>query len=351
MKTLNQDLYNALMRAFNGEVRVSNEGQPFIARVSRDMSFKSGGRLTVEQRGEHYQVCCPFCGDRRFRLSINHRWDTEYNGNKLSHLIHCFHENCEEEITFYSEFKKRLQYVGSEAKVADVPAPQIELAKPMGLDGKFTLVNDLPTMHAAVRYLRHRNYDETELGKVWDISWCEYNSVLPHNNRLFFPIYDEVDGKKQLVGGQAHWMDLITLNGTPPKREGVKWYTLPGSKVSQVLYNGYRAYKQKDIVVITEGAFDAMRVGKDYGVALFGHNVSYRQKQLLWDHWGRHDGMAVLALDEDVYAGKDAKEVAEIEAWFKRWKYFRSLRMPKGVDIGDLTTADAWDMINKELAK
>jgi len=203
-----------------------------------------------------------------------------------------------------------------------------------------------------VRYIRDvRKFSVKELGELWDVSWCAYSTVFPPDNRLFFPIYDEEDGETVLRGGQAHWLDLRTLNGTPPKKSGqVKWFTVPGTRASSVLYNGYRAKQQSKLVVITEGAFDVMSLGPKYAVAIFGHTVSQRQRKLLWEHWGSKGAAAVLALDPDAV---DTERTVELESWFRGqgWSKFVSLRLPEGQDIGSLPRKDAWEIINRELAK
>ena len=62
----------------------------------------AGGRAAprtvsrVEQWGETYNIHCPFCRDRSFRLSVNHSWafpDAHTRRERLW-LAKCFHEDC-----------------------------------------------------------------------------------------------------------------------------------------------------------------------------------------------------------------------------------------------------------------
>jgi len=232
--------------------------------------------------------------------------------------------------------------------------------------GKFTRVDNLPYDHAAVKYLRQvRKLPVRKLGEVWGMSWAEYSLSLPPDNRLFFPIMEEDPenpGTLVEAGGQAHWLDAKTLQGSPSKEQRkdgeVKWYTLPGTRVGRLLYNGHLASQQKDLIIITEGAFDVMRVGQlpgaeKYAVGVFGHSVSAQQKELLWEKWGRHGATAILAFDPDVYNGeeKDLKKVLQLEDWFKtQWEQFHSIRLkPDGTDIGDMPCKDIWAMITSTL--
>lgn len=353
MKPLNPELYEALKRAFPGGVRVSGEGIPFSGQVEVDPADNRRKRAVVLQAGEYYCVCCPYCKDTRYRLWINHRWMTKLVHNRnvvtLRHLAVCYNEHCEANEDFRDDMRARLARGGmikhnQVIQSDDKPTP----LKPLELAGKYIRLDRLPKQHAAVQYIEKvRGMSAEELGLVWDVMWFEYSPMLPQNNRLFFPYYtlDEESGERILVGGQAHWLDVQTLNGTPPKGSGeVKWFTLPGTRASQCLFNGWRASKQSKLVVIVEGPFDAAVLGPEFSVALFGHTVSHKQKQILMDNWGSKDGAAVLALDPDV---AHEKGVIELENWFKGWKHHTVLRLPDNNDIGDYKRDEAWTIIAK----
>ena len=350
MEVLNPELYHALCAAFPNGVKISGQGVPFLGRIEPDVVNAHRTKVIVVQAGEYYCVCCPYCGDTRHRLWINHRWGSELIQGKykttLRHLAHCYNENCESREDFKADLKARITGRGliRQTVIMDKDMKP-EPLKPLELTGKYIRVDKLPKQHAAVRYIeqvRHMNVEE--LGSLWDVVWFEYSPILPPNNRLFVPYYvNDAAGNKMLVGGQAHWLDVITLNGTPPKGEGVKWFTLPGSKTSQSLFNYNRAAKQSKLVVIVEGPFDAMVLGPEFSIALFGHSVSHVQKQLLYDTWAK-EGAAVLALDPDV---AKEKKVIELEQWFSTWPKHTILRVPDGKDIGDYSRDNAWKMIAK----
>lgn len=347
---LNPELFDALVKAF-GKVRVAKAGIPLQGRMVRDWADKKRRQLQAFETGEYYQVCCPFCGDTRFRLWINHRWDTFMDGARLSHLVICYNEDCNKrEPDFLRKLRAIVagQYVATPMRRIEAD-PDAEVRTLADALGHFIRVDRLPGEHAAVRYLETvRHVRASEAGGRWGISWCGFSTVLPQNNRLFFPLYDsDADGKLVLKGGQAHWLDPKTLKGTPPSdaRGEAKWYTLPGTKKSQLLYNGYRARRQTDIVVITEGPFHVISAGADYGVGLWGKNASAAQKELLWNNWGSKGAVAVLALDPDA-----ADERLEMESWFKylNWEYV-ILESPPGTDIGDRSSECIWNEINKLL--
>lgn len=356
MKVLNPTLYRRLQAAFPGGVKVSGQGVPFIGRLEPDPANQKLKRMKIQQAGEYYCVCCPKCKDTRHRLWINHKWGTEVTqsaySTKLWHLMVCYNEHCEADEGFRelifsmirgkSEFKSAIENVELETEIKK-PAP-------LELTGKYIRVDKLPVYHPAVRYLQEvRDLSAQELGRDWDVMWFEYSPVMPPNNRLFFPFYDvDAQGKQILVGGQSHWLDVVSLNGTPPKGcAEPKWFTLPGTHKSQHLFNGWRARQQDKLVVVVEGPLDCVKLGPEFSVALFGHSASVKQRQLLWDDWGNRGAMGVLALDPDVEL---EPRVVEFEAWFKSWKNHRILRLPEGskklgLDIGDFTHDEAWQLI------
>ncbi len=97
---LNPTLYRMLQKLF-GEVKVSSEGQPFCAKVVRDPLDPSKRKLDAAGGfGEYYQVCCPHCKDRRFRLWFNHRYGANVAGMDLKRLFVCYNEHCESDQKF-----------------------------------------------------------------------------------------------------------------------------------------------------------------------------------------------------------------------------------------------------------
>lgn len=349
---MNPQLYAAL-QASMGTVKIANEGEAFKASILADpyASKQSGAgrkRLRVEylQRGETYRVCCPVCGDTRHRLYINHRWGTVYKGIRLWYLAHCFNEECHTQGGFHDMLKLRILNKTLLSPVIDTAT---EISKKVKITGNFIRLDKLPPDHAAARFMRDiRHFDPIYAGQEWNISWCDFSLVLPMTNRLFFPIFDyTAEDHLELVGGQGHWLDTMTLNGKPDKSDGVKWFTWPGTHVGQHLYNGYRAAQQDKLIVVVEGAFDAMRLGPEYAVALFGHTATAKQKELLKNHWGDRGAAAVLILDPDM---NDDKNSLELERWFMlNFKKFKRLKLPGGVDPDDMAASDLWTFIMKAL--
>ena len=350
---LNRALYEALHDVF-GEVKISNEGTPFRGRVIKEAAPDSGeqrNKLLIDVSGEYYMVNCPKCKDTRFRLWVNHMWNTQFQGMRLRHLFTCYNENCEQDWEFRKAFKAA---VTARAPITTVrrqttPPKEVELTWP----GRCIPLHKLPSSHVAVSYMRSRGFDPVELGEVWNVAWCEYcKKGLPRNNRIVFPLmgYDAETGKVKYMGSQSRYFNISTGSDQPNKAEGeVKWFTQTGTKKSRALYNGYRAIQNPAIVVIAEGPLDVIRIGPEHGVALWGKSMSSTQAQVLLQQWAARGAMCVLALDPDamITTGKEKESaVARARRLLKGWDV-HLLKLPDGKDAGDCTPEEIWTEIAK----
>jgi hypothetical protein len=338
MDPLNPDLYNSLVSRF-GEVRVCNEGQPMLTRRVRSMfDYNKYDDVPVEA-GEQYCVCCPYCGDRRFRLYISYRWNTKDRRGKPfgRHMIQCFNENCDT-----SKFRDHLQTYLS--KYVEERPYHSELRKaeatftPIDLPGLCIPLHSLPHTHPARMYLHGRNFDPDELSKLWNVHYCmsaavDENGFIPGTrthahlvmNRLIFPAYRA----GAMVGFQARALG--------PHQ--IKYYTMPGFSKQYMLYNGDRA-KDYDFGVVVEGVLDAIRVGPQ-AVALLGKHMSWRQRELIVAYWG--SGALCILLDPDA-----VKETERIQRMINpqsfRWGSF-CLPLQPGTDPGDMDRDTLWSLI------
>lgn len=285
MNPLNPSLYTALRNRF-GDVTIANEGQHIVIRQRRD--WKS---LNVEDDiidpGEYYRVDCPYCGDRKGRLWVNHCWNTKRNGRTFGkHLIVCYNEECDMR-NFEFEL---MQWMGTSGLIEmprcatpDEYLKSLEIRE-VTLPGVCLPLGGLPDDHPAKNYLRSRNFDPAELAEVWGLQYCvsaevDNNGHIPGTtifgrlvtNRIIIPVWWE----SKLVGWQAR---AINDYNEP------KYYTMPDFKKRLVLFNGDRA-QQYPMVVITEGFMKCARVGA-MSVALLGKSLSNHQAGLIADIWG-----------------------------------------------------------------
>ena len=284
---LNPSLYAQLKSRF-GEVRVSNEGEPFRSRLRRDPYDPRKTKEEILDSGEEYRVCCPYCGDKRFRLYINHKWGTtdEQGTSHWRRLINCFNEKCDM-TQFADTYLKR--YVGNRPGLGTVAVPVDVPIVRTEWPGECVKLTELERNHPAIKYLVGRRFDPVELVDLWDVRFCvrcpesrNYLSSLVEG-RIIAPVY----WHQGLVGWQTRAVD----NSTP------KYYTMPGMRKRHLLYNGLNA-KKYTVGVLVEGVTSAWRVGQR-AVATLGKYVSLVQHRLLCDYF--RDKALVNMLDFDAW--------------------------------------------------
>ena len=218
---LNPQLFRSLQRRF-GVVRVSNQGQRYLVRKRRDPFHPEKQTDEVCDAGEYYVLCCPFCNDTRFRLYVNHRWNTRLpNGQVFGrHLIHCFNENCdlrafEDELKPYITGRPLLQ------RPVDLLAQKAELFKAAQWPGTCVPLSALPAGHAALEYIRGREFDPRQLEQEWGVRYCQEAAHPLVRNRLIFPVYKD----ERMVGWQTR-----ALGPADPK-----YFTMPGLNKAHLL--------------------------------------------------------------------------------------------------------------------
>jgi hypothetical protein len=324
-RPLNPELYDKLRVRF-GKVLISKEGERARTIAKPDMFT---GKLKYKDlaSGEEYRVCCPVCGDRRYRLFINYRWGTQCDV-PTKYLVHCFNEDCnvtnlEDELKPYIGGKTHsLPSLGFE------PIPEM---KEITLPEKCVPLNTLPKTHPAIKYITERRFTADYLYNDWGVQYCGDHPSYLVSHRLVIPFY--WDGK--LIGWQAR---TLVPNVTP------KYYTMPGLPKSQMLFNGDRAKKFK-MGVIVEGVFDAFRVGHR-AVALLGTSISSIQRQLIHSYW--NSGCVCLMLDSDAVDKMQKATNLFSPTAFKSGIF--SVILPDGKDPADMTRKELEEAIAKHAA-
>lgn len=345
MRALNPTLYEALCRAFS-PVRVANEGARFSGRIVPGLLPGHRPKVKIQSTGEYYCVNCFNCGDTRQRLWINHRWGTSLEGISLSHLAICYNESCEQERGFQRDLKERVASGRSEVVYQDTDANEDEGPRPVPLPGVCKPLTVIPPAHPSRKYILSRGFDPDVLSNDWGVSWCEYTTKLPPENRLIFPLHDWYEGQLVIMGWQARWLNTYTGSGDPTTKFDCKYFFAPGARPNMFLYNGYRAKEQRDIVVICEGVFDAMRVGTAHGVAVYGKTLSEQQKYLLWEQWGKHGAVGVVAFDPDA-----SENTAKALEWLQGWKGKTfAITFDPGEDAGSASQNEIWAKIRAGIA-
>ena len=338
-RPLNPTLYDRLAREF-GSVIIANEGEAYIPSL-RSMSIREGERNSpAVAYGEYYRVCCPFCGDGRHRLWVNHRFGVydQLQQSKNLHLAICYNEDCVRDSARRHQFENMV-YRGlnwSRRRTNMVRAGGEEV--PISLTavdppGTLTRLGLLSPQHAAVLYLEERGYNIRELDQVYNITYCEMArpEYPTATNRIVAPAY--MHG--ELVGWQCRYIGDANWNYT-----GIpKYYTRPKMPKRRVLYN-YDVAAKHFPVVLVEGVTDVWSVGPQ-AVAVFGKRLHELQARLLAETWST--GSLVIMFDSDAEK--------EIGMAVERMRPAMaggvvSVQLPPGKDPADFDRDTLWEIIH-----
>lgn len=275
---INKFLYDAL-KARYGEVKVSNENTPYTFKVVN-------GRVIDDCRGEQYTLRCPFCNDKKFRLTVSHA-----NGLKLPGLpkviwnkINCF--NCDfgkKEPTETGAICSLLGLGSVEGIKLRMPTVPLEL-----LQKERPPVEDCGTLaplvsgSAAYAYVKGRGFDPDVLSKHYNFQRIAAPPEDPTRRFLRDRLYAPMIAKGKVELWQAR--DVYG-------NSDISWYTAKNG--DKVIFNLDLAREQK-YIVITEGIFDALACGFN-GVCLLGKFLTSRQLGQL----GGFTKPIIVALDPD----------------------------------------------------
>ena len=323
----------AKLKAVYQDVKIANEGVPIYWNPQVDANGK--WEFNIIDGGEYYRINCPFCGDRRARLWVNHMYG-QYtaDGRKcLDFLAYCFNDtNCLTD----PEKRKRLAdtLLGFQNMNARRPVFEIMPAAKQASQRRFTPVGltmpvrSLPPVHPAVVYLTSRNYT-LELCDHYEIAVCldpnpDYKFL---RNQIIFPIKQF----GQLVGWQAR-------SPGPPPEGFAKYFTMPGLKKTNYLYNLDNAIG-KPFVVLTEGVTDVHKVG-DYAVATLGCSLHSTQQQIIEHYWGNKP---VVFLWDPEAIEQHAELIREFKQ--KHTGPVLVVKLPDGADPGSLPADVTWGYI------
>jgi len=293
---LRHQLYNALNSLKKlGGVIVAHEGEDMICNYVYNVQRRRY-ELNIINPGEYYRVNCPFCNDTRHRLWINHRWGykDEKTGSCNLWLAICYNqERCLQTYARQLNLWNQL-FDNTYDRSRDVirRGESIQIMTEVSLPGECYPVDYLAKEFPddpAVGYLISRGYDPIYLGETYRVSVCSVPSSRYWHltGRIIIPVY--MDGK--LYGWQARFV------GDPPNKQTPKYFSMPGMKKTQLLYN-FDVAAKFPFVVVCEGATDVWRFGPE-AVALFGKSISTTQLLRLKEVFGKRGLPIVILLDGD----------------------------------------------------
>jgi hypothetical protein len=257
-------------------------------------------------------------------------------------MINCFNDGCD--LNQYAEqrarrakqeeFRKLLSPLL--AHTVSLPRQISSAPKPVNptLPEKLTPLTQLDITHHARYYVESiRGFNVDRIVELYHAAYCPED---PHPfvaDRIILPVRQA--GK--LVGWQARYIGDDVPSQIP------KYFTMPGMRKTQVLYNYDRA-SQYQVGVVMEGVTDVWAVGGQ-GVNIFGSSIGDVQRRLIHNAWG--DTGIILMADADVMDTPEKKRQYEALRGsltsLCRWGVLE-VRLPSG-DPGSLYSEDVWTHI------
>lgn len=267
---LNPELYRLLTHEF-GKVKIVNDGL-------RRIEGRTATGYLVEERGEHYSVCCPLCGDDRFRLSICYRWLTKslFSNNRNTTLAHCYNEGCPvTEPEFYQPLIDKMELLEAGLlELDDIVVPDTMVAdavQKLRLPTGLIPLKSLPYSHEAWKFLgtKYPQLPKDVFVKAAASFSGVVDPVVPSAyRRVIFPI----TWGGEVVAWQGRAIDTDV---------SARWFLPPGFR--KVLYNGDNV-SEIDTLVITEGITSCLATHPQ-AVAIFGKELSPKLATVIKSRW------------------------------------------------------------------
>ena len=243
----------------------------------------------------------------------------------------------------------------SDVKMARTELAEVKRAAPLAgnvdLPGDLIPLTSLEDSHQAIQYVKNRGFDPRMLDEQFGIRYCGAGKsyaggLFNTTNTLMIPVY--MGGI--LIGWQARLLynpDELNDNMCEALRfikdedgdwvRPPKYFTMPGLDKGRILYN-YDWARQSNLVVVCEGVFDAIAVGR-CAVATFGKGVTEQQARLLKAYWD----LVVILLDP----GDADKEMDKLDHTIP----VNSIRVQlKGyADAGETPREEIWRQIDETI--
>lgn len=253
-----------------------------------------GSTIKYTNTPNEIHICCPVCGDKRYRLYINtinnvcYCHNCQFNGSTIKLIQRV-------EKTTYSKAVERLKdfqgIVSIPEKFKDIveekllypdirDIPKRSIALPE--DFKLLCQTDNITAGLAKEYLRSRSITSRQI----QLHKFGLSPKLP--NKIIIPIYEQDELR--------FWIARAIGNRKFGKESVPQTAPYQYSK-SEVLFNLTNAIKKYKSVVLSEGVFDALSWG-DIGVAMLGKTLYKEQLNVLLKYKS--------LITEGVYVGVDA---------------------------------------------
>ena len=296
---LNENLYKALSAVFADTPRIVNEGEsaqvdyppPILSIVDSAVTPIAASRI---HGGEQYCVCCPFCGDRRYRLYFSYLWAAKILLGSTAYrctdsLVRCFNEECQRVPANKNLLRSQLGAIlADDNRLQSISVVAAEPEVDRGLANQVPMPPNLkdimdPVVPEYVRryWLTVRGYSP-EVLRHYQVKFAYLDRPL----KAGAPMCQQMVTVIPVIQNGEYWfhqLRLIPINGDPARgyetdqlgMELPKYIIPHGSRKNWALYNIDNAVFSSTVYLV-EGVSDVWRIG-DSAVARFGKTLSRAQ--------------------------------------------------------------------------
>lgn len=227
----------------------------------------------ISRTGEWVQMVCPICG-------TDHLW-LGYNVEK--HYFNCFnHGYSPVSALLRAWFPMENTRLLMDALDVNLP-PTRRKAESSGKYDPPSPMYSIMEVERHREYIRGRGLDPQIVNDKWGVRAITVNGEWRYRSRLFFPVCDE-------QGRAVSW-----LTRTIEPDEEYRYINAPKDRefapIKDYLF-GEQFVKYSDPIIVCEGVFDAIRIGKN-AVATMGKKITdaqiariakYRERAILLDN-------------------------------------------------------------------
>jgi hypothetical protein len=278
---------------------------------------------------------CPVCGKRKLSVNTNTGLYQCWRGCVSGHV------------------DKLLGNIRAMKLTTFAPKP-VSVARDVDSPGELIPLTTLDDDHQASVYLQQRGFNVRILEDHYGFRYCRQgkkyaNGLFDTTNTIIIPVYKG----GTLIGWQSRL--LYNPDGLDDRAcEGLgfikdedgdwvkppKYFTMPGLDKGKILWN-YDWARQSNIVVVCEGVFDAVAVGR-CAVACFGKGLTDNQVNMLKEYWD----LVVLLLDP----GDADKQMALLDQ-SSLMNNALPVHLEGYKDAGEAPQAEIWRQIDQAIAE
>jgi len=305
---------------------------------NNNIGYRTSGKNV--SKGE-YSICCLWCGENKYHLGVNpskglfNCWKCSEKGNivrLVAKIKNISFIEAKEIINPTSELKKILE---ERNKVVEesIIIPNKDFKLP---EHTYRFRKDKTDLWQETAFLFLRQ----KYGLTWnDVEQADlhYNIHGKYKNSIIIPCYF----KEKMVCFLSRSWDKQCLQRYKncPNNEAIL-------SIKNILYNIDSIKQGQQNVIITEGAFDCIKVKSVFSgvVAVLGTEISQIQKNLLISMKAEN---YFIMFDADTHITSTNKKAQNLANYLSAFGKTRVIQLPSGKDPGDLTEEEIKRILEK----